>query len=85
MQATEATIESKSFIQEMDSFLKDLESWKSKRAVKQDAELSEEVKVPVEEDEIDTLKRIEEQFMQKANDREKEILDRLKAINIDPT
>ena len=33
-QATQVTMESKSFIQEMDGFLKDLESWKSKRAVR---------------------------------------------------
>ena len=32
MQATTATMESKSFINEMDDFLKDLQSWKSKRA-----------------------------------------------------
>lgn len=32
MQATTANMESKSFIREMDDFLKDLESWKTKRA-----------------------------------------------------
>ena len=32
MQATTATMESKSFIREMDDFLQDLESWKTKRA-----------------------------------------------------
>ncbi len=32
MQAATATMESKSFINEMDDFLKDLQSWKSKRA-----------------------------------------------------
>lgn len=33
MQATQVTIESKSFISEMDSFIRDLEAWKTKRAV----------------------------------------------------
>ena len=33
MQASQVTTESKSFIQEMDDFLKDLETWKKTRTV----------------------------------------------------
>ena len=37
MQASQATAESRTFIQEMDDFLKDLEAWKKTRTLMQDS------------------------------------------------
>ena len=75
MQASQATTESKTFIREMDDFLKDLEAWKKTRTVLQDSAESCEA-VEEEKKELkyskneDKLKEIEEEFMRKADERE---------------
>lgn len=88
MQATTATMESKSFIREMDDFLKDLESWKTKRA----EFLENSSQAPHENTQAAAveyhgagLAKLEEDFMEKANVRERQIIDQLKAVGIDPT
>ena len=91
MQASQVTTESKSFIREMDDFLKDLETWKKTRTVLQDsaesaqAEEEETKSMQVSEIDEDRLRAMEEEFMRKADEREQQILEKLKALNIDPT
>ena len=68
----------------MDTFLKDLEKWKQNRAIKQDLPVDSGDEDTKESASKEELRKIEEQFMQKANEREREILKKLKALNIDP-
>lgn len=68
----------------MDTFLKDLEKWKQNRAIKQDLPVDSGDEDTKESESKEELRKIEEQFMQKANEREREILEKLKALNIDP-
>lgn len=68
----------------MDTFLKDLEKWKQNRAIKQDLPVDSGDEDTKESASKEELRKIEEQFMQKANEREREILEKLKALNIDP-
>ena len=61
----------------MDDFLKDLESWKAKRAdfLESQSNAPEETK---EVDEVDEkIQKLEEEFVEKANMREKKLLDQL--------
>ena len=73
MQASQVTAESRTFIQEMDDFLKDLEAWKKTRTVMQDsanpAAANEEVTVN-DPSSQDKLRTIEEEFLRKADERE---------------
>ena len=88
MQASKATTESKSFIREMDDFLKDLESWKKTRTVLQDsADVTNTTDTKNEEEYTqneDKLREIEQEFLRKADEREQQILEKLRALNIDP-
>ena len=85
IQASQVTADSKTFIQEMDDFLKDLEAWKKTRTVMQDsANPASEQELTNEKDEHDRLREIEEEFMKKADEREREILEKLRALNIEP-
>ena len=84
VKATQETTQSKNFIQEMDEFLKDLESWKKTRDFNVTEEESKQLEL--EDDGSDArLAQLEEEFMRKANERERVILEKLKALNIDPT
>ena len=66
MQASQVTADSKTFIQEMDDFLKDLEAWKKTRTVMQDsANPASEQELQNENDEHDRLREIEEEFMKR--------------------
>ena len=73
MQASQVTADSRTFIQEMDDFLKDLEAWKKTRTVMQDsANPASEQEVTNENgDEHDRLREIEEEFLKKADERER--------------
>ena len=84
VKATQETTESKNFIQEMDEFLKDLESWKKTRDFNVTEEESKTLEL-VDDGSDARLAKLEEEFMKKANERERVILEKLKALNIDPT
>lgn len=69
----------------MDDFLKDLQSWKNKRD-EQHADPSvpqEESKAAQAEDNRFMLK-LEDEFMRKADERQRQIADQLRAMDIDP-
>ena len=83
VKAQAAATEHKSFIKEMDDFLTDLQDWKERRQMQVDnQEMPEEHK-----HEIKTLDlaELENAFNAKVDLHEKQILERLKALNIDPT
>ena len=71
----------------MDDFLKDLQSWKNSRKTEEDlgGENSEmkQYAEQIAKEEAETLSKLEEEFMAKTNERERQILERLKEINID--
>ena len=69
----------------MDTFLKDLEQWKYNRAIEQDLPFDTGDEETKELNSKEELKTIEEQFIKKANERERVILEKLKALNIDPS
>lgn len=71
MQASQVTADSKTFIQEMDDFLKDLEAWKKTRTVMQDSANPASEQTMERIDEHDRLREIEEEFLKKADERER--------------
>ena len=70
VKASTATAESKSFIREMDDFLKDLQSWKTKRDVQHaDPSIPQEESKAAQDEDNRFLLKLEDEFMKKADER----------------
>ena len=70
VKASTATAESKSFIREMDDFLKDLQSWKNKRDEQHaDPSIPQEESKAAQDEDNRFLLKLEDEFMKKADER----------------
>ena len=68
----------------MDNFLKDLQSWKTKRVDPQDSGTLEESKEQKPTEDESSLAHLEEEFMEKVEQRDRLVIEHLKAVNVDP-